>query len=264
MSTVPQIKIYPDKFRDQLVIVTGAAQGIGEITSRLFASQGATVVLVDVQKEKLESVVKDIKSSGQGDATYRVANVADDTEVNALIDDVIKTYGYIDVMVHLAGIYPTVPIVQIATELYRQVMGVNMDGCFFLTRAVLPHMNKRGYGRIICTSSGTLQLPPPGQAVYVAAKAAIAGFMRATAIECGAGVTANTILPGLIATEAVKAKYLLPDGTRPFLDELIQKQAVKRSGRPEDIAYTICFMASPETAFTTGQIYDVGGGATFH
>ena len=264
MSDIPQIKIYPDKFLGQVVIVTGAAQGIGQVTSKLFASQGATVVLVDIQKEKLESAVQQIKSSGRGEATYRLVNVADETQINALIDDVINTYGYIDVVVHLAGIYPTIPIIEFATDEYRRVMGVNMDGCFFLTRAVLPHMNKRGYGRIICTSSGTLQLPPPGQAVYVAAKAAIMGFMRAISVECGAGVTANTILPGLIATEAVKAKYLLPDGTRPFLQELVQKQAVKRSGLPEDIAYTICFIASPETAFTTGQIFDVGGGATFH
>jgi 3-oxoacyl-[acyl-carrier protein] reductase len=100
--------------------------------------------------------------------------------------------------------------------------------------------------------------------VYVAAKAAIMGFVRAAAMEAGAGVTVNTILPGLIATDKVKEQWAKPDGSVPILDELIKKQAVKRSGQPEDIAYTICFMASPETAFTTGQIFDVGGGATFH
>jgi NAD(P)-dependent dehydrogenase (short-subunit alcohol dehydrogenase family) len=263
MSALPQIKVYPDKFTGQVAIVTGAAQGIAEVTSRLLAAQGATVVLVDIQEQKLAAVVEDIKSKGFK-ATFRLTNVAEEVQVNALIANVIETYGQIDILVHLAGIFPTIPIVEFPTEIYRRVMGVNMDGCFFLTRAVLPHMNKRGYGRIICTSSGTLQLPPPGLAIYVAAKAAVMGFMRATAVECGMGVTANTILPGLIATEAMNEKYSMPDGSKPFLDELVQKQAVKRSGRPEDIAYTICFIAAPETAFTTGQIFDVGGGATFH
>jgi len=262
-TPIPQIKVYPDKFADQVVLISGAAQGLGAVTSQLFAAQGATVVLLDIQETKLAAVVDEIKAKG-GKASYQVASAADDTQVDTAVENVIKTYGQIDVMVHLAGIYPSIPIPECTTEQYRRIMGVNMDGCFFLTRAVLPHMNKRGYGRIICTSSGTLQNPGGYMSVYVAAKAAIMGFVRAAAMEAGPGVTVNTILPGLIATDKVKEQWAKPDGSIPILDELIKKQAVKRSGQPEDIAYTICFMASPETAFTTGQIFDVGGGATFH
>ena len=262
-TPIPQIKVYPDKFADQVVLISGAAQGLGAVTSKLFAAQGATVVLLDIQETKLAAVVDEIKTNG-GKASYQIANAADDTQIDTAVENVIKTYGQIDVMVHLAGIYPSIPISECTTEQYRRIMGVNMDGCFFLTRAVLPHMNKRGYGRIICTSSGTLQNPGGCMSVYVAAKAAIMGFVRAAAMEAGPGVTVNTILPGLIATDKVKEQWAKPDGSIPILDELIKKQAVKRSGQPEDIAYTICFMASPETAFTTGQIFDVGGGATFH
>jgi 3-oxoacyl-[acyl-carrier protein] reductase len=108
-------------------------------------------------------------------------------------------------------------------------------------------MNQHCYGQIIRTSSGALQLPPPGLAIYVAAKVAVMGFMRATAVECGTGVTANMILPGLIATEIMNEKCSMPDGSEPFPDMLIQKQAVKPSGRPEDIAQMIWFIASLET-----------------
>jgi len=262
-TPIPQIKVYSDKFADQVVVISGAAQGIGEVTSKLFAAQGARVVLLDIEESRLSKVADEIHSTG-GNATYHVTNVADDVQVDIAINGVIEKYGQIDVMVHLAGIYPSIPIPDCTTEQYRRIMAVNMDGCFFLTRAVLPHMNQRGYGRIICTSSGALQNPVGYISVYVAAKAAIMGFARAAAMEAGNGVTVNSILPGLIPTDHVKQQWTKPDGTIPLLDLMIQKQAVKRSGQPEDIAHTICFIAGPEAAFTTGQMFDIGGGATFH
>lgn len=263
MSFVPQIKVYPDKFAGQVVLITGAAQGIGEVTSILFGSQGATVVLVDIQKEKLENVAKKVVEKG-GKASIRICNVGSDTEVNDLIEGVIAEFGQIHVLVHFAAVYPFIPIIGHTTKDYRRIMNVNMDACFFLTRAVLPHMNKAGYGRIINTSSGTLQLPDNGLSIYVSAKSAIVGFTRSTAVEAGQGVTANIILPGLIRTDNVWNNHVQPDGSHVLFDRLIIKQCVKRHGQPSDIAYTVCHIASPETAFVTGQIFDVGGGATFH
>jgi NAD(P)-dependent dehydrogenase (short-subunit alcohol dehydrogenase family) len=262
MTAMPSIKIYPDKFADQVIIVTGAAQGIGQVTAELFAAQGGTVVLVDIQ-EKAHEVANGIESKG-GKALVRICNIGNEREVENIIENIIDTCGHIDVLVHLAGIYPFIPIIGHSTEAYRRVLNVNMDACFFLTRAVLPHMNARGYGRIINTSSGTLQLPGAGLSAYVASKAAIVGFTRTTAVEAGQGVTANIILPGLIRTPAVWELHHSPDGSPGLFEQLIEKQCIKRSGRPEDIAHTICFIASPETAFTTGQIFDVGGGATWH
>ena len=259
VDRVPETKIYPDKFKGQVAVITGAAQGLGEATAQMFAIQGATVVLLDIQKEKLEEVVNGIKSKS-GEATYRVVDVTKEEQITNTIEEIIKTYGQIHILVHLAGIYPTIPINKTTTSDYRAIMATNMDASFFFVRAVLPHMNERGYGRIICTASGTLQNVLPHHSVYIAAKAAIAYFMRATAMECELGVTANTICPGLIASAAVRAKYAESN----LFQETIQKQAVKRSGVPEDIAHTICFIASPESEFTSGQLFDVGGGATFH
>jgi len=261
--SIPKINIYKDKFAGQVVLVTGAAQGLGQVTSELFAKQGAEVVLVDIQNEKLAGVAQGIQKQG-GKASFRVFDVSDEVQVNEMIGEVVRTFGQIDILVHLAGVYPLVPIIGHSTEEYRRVMGVNMDGCFFLTRAVLPYMNKRGYGRIINTSSGTLKLPHHGLSVYVAAKSAIVGFTRSTAVEAGPGVTANIILPGLIHTEAAWTTHLQPDGSNHIFDLVNEKQCIKRHGQPEDIAYTIMFIASPESSFTTGQIFDVSGGATFH
>jgi NAD(P)-dependent dehydrogenase (short-subunit alcohol dehydrogenase family) len=254
----PQPKLYPDRFAGQLAIVTGAAQGIGECTAQMLAAQGATVILVDNQEDKLSTVSNGILHKG-GKAFYYVLDVTDDNAVNRLVRMVIETHGQIHIMIHLAGIYPTVPIEECTTEGYHRVMAVNMDASFYLVRAILPHMNERGYGRIICTASGTMQNVLPGFSAYIASKAAVAHFMRATATECVLGVTANTICPGLIASQKVKEKF---EGSTIF-DEVIARQTVKRTGVPEDIAHTICFIASPEASFTSGQIFDVGGGATF-
>jgi NAD(P)-dependent dehydrogenase (short-subunit alcohol dehydrogenase family) len=137
-------------------------------------------------------------------------------------------------------------------------MNVSMDGCFFLTRAVLPHMQKAGYGRIINTASNTIQRPEVGLSVYTAAKGALAAFTRVTAMEAGPGITANVIVPGLVRTDTTwKA-------TPALFDKEVERQCVKRHGLPEDIAHTISFMASPEAQFITGQIFDVSGGSTFH
>lgn len=262
-SNVPPIKVYPDKYEGHVVVVTGAAQGIGEVTSKLFASQGATVVLVDIQEEKLIGVKSEIEAAG-GKAEHRVCNIADNDQATSMIDGVVATLGKIDVLVQLAALYPFIPLQDHPLQDFLRVMDVNVNACFYLTRAVLPHMRKAGYGRLINTSSGTLQLPDPGLSAYVTSKAAIVGFTRSTAVEAGPGVTANIILPGLIRTEAVWKLHEQADGSHGLFDRILEKQCVKRNGRPQDIAHTISFIASPEAQFITGQIFDCGGGATFH
>lgn len=262
-SNIPPIKVYPDKYEGHVVVITGAAQGIGEATSKLFGSQGATVVLVDIQEDKLIRVKSEIEAAG-GKAAYRVCNIAEEDQATSLIDGLIATYGKIDVLIQLAALYPFIPLLDHPSKDFLQVMNVNVNACFYLTRAVLPHMKKAGYGRLINTASGTLQLPDPGLSAYVTSKAAIVGFTRSTAVAAGPGVTANIILPGLIRTEAVWKVHERPDGSHGLFDSLIEKQCVKRNGRPQDIAHTISFIASPEAQFITGQIFDCGGGATFH
>lgn len=261
-ANIPAIKVYPDKFKDQCVVITGAAQGIGEVVARLFADQGASVVLVDLNREKLQLVSSSIESLG-GKASIQVCSVTNEEEVDLMVKDVIKKFQKIDILVNLAGIYPFIPILNHPTVDYLAVMNVSMNGSFFLTRAILPHMNEAGYGRIVNTASASVLHPVPGMAAYVAAKAAVIGFTRATAVEAGPGVTANVIAPGLIRTDNTWSAAVTSDGSRPLFDMVVGRQAVKRHGLPQDVAHTVCFIASPEASFITGQLFDLSGGMTF-
>ncbi len=262
-ANVPPTKLCKDKFETQVVVVTGAGQGIGAATAKLFASQGATVVIFDLHQPSMQTVLHDIEARG-GKACFRMCDVGVEMAVNATINEIASTFSRIDVLVHVAGIYPFMSISDCSPADYKQVMNVSMDGCFYLTRAVLPHMQKRGYGRIINTASNTVDAPMAGISAYVAAKSAMIGFTRVTACESGPGVTANVVSPGLIVTEGTLNAHTKLDGSKPLFDMILQRQCVKRYGRPEDVAHAMCFIASPEAQFITGQVFDIGGGLTFH
>ena len=182
--------------------------------------------------------------------------MGNEKEVDSVIQIILQRFSHIDILAHIAGIFPSIPIDRHSTAEYYRVMNVNMDSCFFLTRAVLPEMNKNEYGRIINTSSGRVQLPDKGLSAYTVAKAAIVGFTRSTACETGMGVMANVVMRGLIVTEDLRRQHTLPDGSQPFFKDMTKKvQPVKCLGEPEDIARTIILIASSEASFITGQIF---------
>lgn len=251
--------IDPTKFKDQVAIVTGAAQGIEQVVAQLFAAQGASVVLLDINKGKLEEVQQASLSRGE-DVSHRVCDVTDENQVHETINEVIETLGKVDILAHLAGIYPAKPLLEVSLAEYRKIFQVNMDSCFFLTQAILPHMQKRGYGRIINTSSQTIIKPEPGLVVYAASKGAVAAFTRALATEAGPGVTANFVSPTLIATERTQGS----EHAAPLFAKMLAQQCVRRVGLPQDVAHAIMYIASPEAGFITGQMFDIGGGSSFH
>ncbi|ETI28508.1 hypothetical protein G647_00957 [Cladophialophora carrionii CBS 160.54] len=257
-ANIPAIKKCADKFSGQVVLVTGAAQGIGRVTAQMFASQGASLVLVDLDNDRLRRVAEELELQGRN-VICRICNLAIETEVDAMITGVIRQVEKVDVLVHLAGIGPYKSIVDHSGVDYGRVMSVNMDSCFYLTRAVLPHMREAGYGRIINTASGAILHPESGLGVYAAAKSAVAGFTRSTAVEAGPGITANAVCPGLIYNESTWAK----PGSRAVFEKALARQSVKRFGLPTDVAEMICFLAGPESEFITGQLFDISGGATF-
>jgi len=266
-ANIPPIKVYPDKFDGQVVIVTGGASGIGEVTARLFAAQGAHVVILDLNRPRAEEIAAELSSKG-AKVTAQVANLTVEADVSTAIQVIISTLRKIDVLVHLAGIYPFKPLLECTAADYHHIMSVNMESCFYMTKAVLPHMQKAGYGRIINTASSVILQPEFGLSLYNTAKSAIAGFTRSTALEAGPGITANVLAPGLIRTEMTwnnpGGVPLPPDAPRPIFEAAVAKQVVKRQGLPRDVAHTICWLASPEAEFITGQVYEVGGGYTYH
>jgi NAD(P)-dependent dehydrogenase (short-subunit alcohol dehydrogenase family) len=257
-ANIPAVKRCPEKFTGQVVMVTGAASGIGKVTAEMFATQGASLVLVDIDNDKLRLFGEELEKRGTN-VICGICNLSIETEVDAMVSGVVRHVGKIDVMVHLAGIYPFKSIVDHSAVDYGRVMSVNMDSCFYLTRAVLPRMRVAGYGRIINTASGVVLHPEPGLGVYAAAKSAVAGFTRSTAVEAGPGITANAVSPGLIFNESTWAN----PGSRAVFEKALARQCVKRFGLPTDVAEMICFLASPESEFITGQLFDVSGGSTF-
>lgn len=255
---VPPVKLYPDKFEDHVVIVTGAAQGIGKTTATLFAQQGATVILVDIDTARLATLREELKSQGFK-AFQHAADITQESTVRTLVKDVITAHGKIDVLVHLAGIYPFIPIAQATLEDFTRIMDVNMTSTFFLTQAVLPHMQQAGYGRIINTSTAAILSPSAGMSIYTAAKGAVTAFTRAIATEAGPGVTVNAVCPSMIFTESTWSN----PGARGVAGAVLDRQHVKRVGLPLDVAYMVCFIASPESEWITGQLFNVAGGAVF-
>lgn len=262
-SIPPDIRICKDKYAGQIVVVTESAQGIGRGTAELFSAQGAVVVLIDVQEKKLKAVQAKIEQDG-GKAAFRACDLTIEHEVISTFEWIISQYSRIDVLAHLAGIYPFHPLVDYPTKMYLRIMAVNMDATFFVVRAALPLMQKHSYGRIILTTSTTFAKPAPGLSMYLASKGGVIGLMRAAAVEAGPGVTVNAVMPGLIHTETSWNVSVQPDGTNPIFEHEICGQIIKRAGMPEDVAHAISYLASPEASFITGQISNVDAGGTFY
>lgn len=258
-ARVPPIRVYPDKYADYVVVITGSGSGIGEATAHLFAQQGAQVMMLDIDMKKLQNTQALIQAAGYK-ADIQACDVSNEQSVDTAIEETIKKYHKVDALINVAGIYPFHPLVGYPTDMYHRTISVNLNGSFHLTRAILPHMQRAGYGRIIHTSSASFGSPQPGMTPYVASKGGIIGLVRATAVEAGPGITVNTVLPGLTETAGV----LSHEGSSELFDLVVAKQIIKRRGHPWDVAHAFSFIASPEAAFFTGQIFDCSGGENLH
>lgn len=246
------------KFTGQVVIVTGAAAGIGREVALNFASQDAQVILFDINEPGLQETQSSIQGSG-GKADIKLCDISNEQEVTSAINWTVTTHGKVDILANLAGIYGFQLLADFPTELYHRYIGINLNGPFFLTRTVLPHMQNAGYGRIIHTSSTGYADPKPGLTAYVASKAAVIGLVRSAAMEAGPGVTINAVMPGVIDTDQARSL----DGFEALCKMTIERQAVKRQGHAADISHAVSFIASAEASFFSGQVFNCSGGETF-
>jgi 3-oxoacyl-[acyl-carrier protein] reductase len=243
-------------FTGQTILITGAAQGIGGEMARRFAGAGGKVIATDIDGDGLKSLAAD---AGPHLAT-QVLDVTDRHAVHA----VVATIGPVDVLVHCAGgVCGQVgrPVEEIQPEEWRRIFAVNTEGAFWCSQAVAPGMKAKGGGRIILISSGAgLGVTLTGIQAYASAKAAEIGLARQLAHELGPfGITVNSIAPGFIRSNPSTERQwqaLGADGQR----ELVNRIAVRRLGRPEDIAYAALFLASPYASWINGQVVPVDGG----
>jgi 3-oxoacyl-[acyl-carrier protein] reductase len=243
------------RFDGKVAIVTGAAQGIGEAYARALAREGASVVVADLNAELGEQVAKQITADG-GTAAYTKVDVSDPESTTAMAASTVDRFGGIDFLVNNAAIYGQMKLNLLLTvdwDYYKKFMGVNLDGALCCTRAVAPHMRKRGGGAIVNQSSTAAWTY---SSFYGLAKAGVNGLTQQLATELGgSGIRINAIAPGPTDTEATRTV------TPPeIVKQMIERLPIKRMGTPADLVGMCLFLLSDEAAWITGQIFNVDGG----
>jgi 3-oxoacyl-[acyl-carrier protein] reductase len=242
----------------RVALVTGAAGGLGSVTAAALARQGARVLVLDLPASPGDRVAAEIeREAGPGTARFVPFDLADLDGTRVLVSDLVAEYGVIDILVNNAAIFPRKPLEEYTIPEWQQVQRINADAAFVCAQAVVPGMRRAGSGRIINIASitffGILELLAP----YVTSKGAVVGLTRALARELGpSGITVNAVAPGAFPT-AAEAIHPDREGYERFV---LDRQAVKRRGRPEDIANAVLFFAAEESGFITGQLLAVDGG----
>jgi 3-oxoacyl-[acyl-carrier protein] reductase len=246
-------------FQGRSSIVTGASQGIGKAIALELAREGVEVILVDIQKEKLEEVADEI-SENKGKAAVFSADVSRMDEAMKVVEAVVKGSKKIDYLVNNAGITRDNLLMRMKEEEWDSVLKVNLKGVFNFSKAVIRNMINNRYGRIVNISSIVGLIGNAGQCNYSASKAGVIGFTKSLAREVLArevasrGITVNAVAPGYIATPMTEG---LPETVKQQFRDWIP---VKRFGTPEEITHAVKFLLSDEAAYITGQVINVNGG----
>jgi len=237
----------------RVAIVTGASRGIGRAIASKLAAQGATVVGAARGTNAAATIEAIVAAGGKGEAV--TADVSDPAAIDHLIAGTLERHGRIDVLVNNAGITKDQLMLRMKRDDWDAVIATNLTAAFALTQAVLKPMIRQRSGRIICISSVVGQGGNAGQANYAASKAGLIGFAKSVAQEVASrNITVNVVAPGLIETDMTRA---ITDDARA---EWAERIPLKRLGTPDDIAAAVCFLASDEAAYITGQVLAVNGG----
>jgi 3-oxoacyl-[acyl-carrier protein] reductase len=240
----------------RVAIVTGSGRGIGREIALRLAEGGASVIVNDIEGAGVaaQDVVEEIKSMNQ-EALAVLADVSSSQDVARLVETTLANFGRVDILVNNAGITRDHLLMRMSDEDWDKVLTINLKSAFLCTRAVLRHMLKEHWGRIISIASIVGVVGNPGQANYAAAKAGIIGFTRTVAKEAASrSITVNAIAPGFIDTDMTRR---LDENHK---QELLKHIPLGYFGSPRDVAEAVAFLASEEARYITGQVLGVDGG----
>jgi NAD(P)-dependent dehydrogenase (short-subunit alcohol dehydrogenase family) len=244
----------------KIVLVTGAASGIGEAIAKTLASAGANVYVADLDEVNGSRVVKEICDSNK-EASFIKLNVAQKSECDAAAERILSEHSRLDILVNNAGIGHVGTILQTTEEDLDRLHSVNVRGMFSLTKAFLPSMIERKYGVIINTSSIGGVVAVKDRLAYCTTKFAVIGFTKCIALDHALqGIRANAICPGRVETPFVKARIAEYPDPRKAYDDMAATQALGRMATPEEIAASVLYLASDEAAFVTGTAFEIDGG----
>ena len=246
------------RFEGKVALITGGGSGIGRATAIGFASEGAKVVIDDINSEGGEETLRMIKSAG-GEAIFFKADISKAAEVEALVQKTIETYGRLDCAFNNAGVgEPLKRMGKTSEDNWDRVMATNLKGVYLCMKYEIPHMYKQRKGAIVNTASMAGLKGLAGQAAYVASKHGVVGLTKSAAIEYATtGIRINAVCPGVINTPLIARG--LKD--RPYLEKsYVQMEPIGRLGKPEEIAAAVLWLCSDEASFVVGSVFPVDGG----
>jgi 2,3-dihydroxy-2,3-dihydro-p-cumate dehydrogenase len=248
------------RFSGQVVVVTGAASGIGVVIARHFADAGARLVLSDVDEEGLKSVAESIAASGRDMPAVRAGDLSQEAVAGGVIKSAVETYGTLDVLVNNAGGGIIKPFLDHTPDTLRTTIDRNLWTTLWCTWHAVRIMKAKGYGRIVNIGADSVRNGLWDHAAYNAAKGGVHAIVTGLAREFARdGITANVVAPCIVNTPQVqKATLMSPQALQRFVDVV----PMGRAGVMDEIASMVCYLASKEASFVTGQVISVNGGST--
>ena len=246
------------RLKNKVAIITGAAKGQGEFEAQLFANEGATVVLCDIDVEACGRTAEEISSSG-GSAVVMTLDVTKESHWIGAIEQTLEFFGKIDILVNNAGIYSRVPIEHTSVEEFDRILEVNLRGVFLGTKHIIPAMRASGGGSIINISSTAGIVGNVGSGAYGASKGGVRSFTKYTAIQhASEGIRANSVHPGPIDTDMISDNLSTAEGRKSTESRI----PMGRVGSIEDVAMGVLFLATDESSYMTGSELVIDGGMT--
>ncbi|HWF32215.1 MAG TPA: SDR family NAD(P)-dependent oxidoreductase [Solirubrobacteraceae bacterium] len=252
----------PEQPENRVVLVTGAASGIGRAIALALAAEGYAVAVADVQEDAGGDVAAEAKAGGAQALAVRV-DVTDADSVAMAVERASEALGPIAVLVNCAGWDELKPFLETDEAFWRKVIAINYEGCLRVTHAVLGGMAERGYGRIVSIASDAARVGSSGEAVYAGAKAGVVAFSKTIAREHARdGVTANVVCPGPTETPLLQGMAEQAADSERLVTALSRAVPMRRLGQPQDAAAAVAFLASERAGYITGQTLSVSGGLT--